>query len=303
MIGDNSSSIARRQIQGQSYQSSHPFHCRLIRRIRVRTFQRKAGQGRRILIPLLGQHREIAEEALLHNQGFIRQSLRRNSLRLCKRRMSKSKNDEGLHPNAGHEMSMQSTTLRRQVTTPPKKRLRELARNTLARFSPEEYRQRTTLLVHNLSQYIKRHFPDSQRIATYSALPHEADLSLLHGLLPEKQLLYPLVLNRLEIAFHLVTDPTTLRKGAYDVLEPSPLVHPPVAANDLDLILVPGLAFDLKGNRLGHGAGYYDRFLTQIPMTPTIGVTFGSQLLPEVPTEPHDRPMAFLSSDRGVIAV
>lgn len=189
------------------------------------------------------------------------------------------------------------------MTTPAKARLRKLARNTLERFTAEDRRNRSALLVNNLSQYIRSHFPTSRRIATYAALPYEPDLSLLHNLLPERQFYYPLVNNPDEIAFHLVTDPTTLEKGSYRIPEPNPQVHPPVSPEDIDLVLVPGLAFDLRGNRLGQGAGYYDRFLSLIPTTPMIGVTFGSQLLPQVPAEPHDRTMAYLATDRGTIPI
>ncbi|MDQ8189706.1 5-formyltetrahydrofolate cyclo-ligase [Roseibacillus persicicus] len=189
------------------------------------------------------------------------------------------------------------------MTTLSKSQLRNLARNTLNRVPAEERKSRSAMLVHNLSQYIKSRFPNARHIASFSALPYEPDLSLLHNLLPDKQLCYPLVKDEEDMHFHLVTEPTTLKEGSFKILEPNPQVHPPVDPDVLDLILVPGLAFDLRGNRLGHGAGYYDRFLSLIPTIPTIGVTYGSQLLPEVPTEPHDHAMAYLASDRGVIPI
>jgi 5-formyltetrahydrofolate cyclo-ligase len=57
--------------------------------------------------------------------------------------------------------------------------------------------------------------------------------------------------------------------------------------NLLDLILVPGLAFDLRGRRLGRGAGYYDRLLTGVRGT-TCGIAFDEQISGELPVEPHD---------------
>jgi len=78
-----------------------------------------------------------------------------------------------------------------------------------------------------------------------------------------------------------------LRKGPYGVVEPA--VERPARIRDLDLIIVPGLAFDKKGNRLGRGKGYYDRFLSRVPKdTPVIGMAFDYQVLPSVPTLAHD---------------
>ncbi|MCF0205812.1 MAG: 5-formyltetrahydrofolate cyclo-ligase, partial [Bacteroidales bacterium] len=57
---------------------------------------------------------------------------------------------------------------------------------------------------------------------------------------------------------------------------------------DFDLIIVPGVAFDRNGNRLGRGRGYYDRFLCKYPKVEKIGICFDFQLLEEIPTEPTD---------------
>jgi len=78
-----------------------------------------------------------------------------------------------------------------------------------------------------------------------------------------------------------------LKKGPYGVLEPvsEALVKP----EDLDLIIVPGLAFDKKGNRLGRGKGCYDRFLSKLSEnTPSIGLAFDFQILPLIPTTSYD---------------
>jgi 5-formyltetrahydrofolate cyclo-ligase len=62
----------------------------------------------------------------------------------------------------------------------------------------------------------------------------------------------------------------------------------PVELSDIDCVCVPGLAFDAKGYRLGHGQGFYDRFLGQIPHTYKIGVCFKYHLREELPREDHD---------------
>ncbi len=77
-----------------------------------------------------------------------------------------------------------------------------------------------------------------------------------------------------------------VRLGAFGIREPAEgCVAEPV--NELDLLLVPGVAFDLHGRRLGRGKGFYDRLLATVRGT-TIGVAFDQQVVAEVPVEPHD---------------
>lgn len=61
-----------------------------------------------------------------------------------------------------------------------------------------------------------------------------------------------------------------------------------VRAEEIDLVLVPGLGFDRHNNRIGYGKGYYDRFLSAIPACPTIGIGFKEQLVEALPVEPTD---------------
>ncbi|OGR20235.1 MAG: 5-formyltetrahydrofolate cyclo-ligase, partial [Deltaproteobacteria bacterium RIFOXYB2_FULL_66_7] len=69
-----------------------------------------------------------------------------------------------------------------------------------------------------------------------------------------------------------------------------------------DIIVVPGLAFDRRGNRLGRGFGYYDRFLESVPESvPRVGLAFADQRIPEVPVEAWDVPVHALVTEEGVI--
>lgn len=78
-----------------------------------------------------------------------------------------------------------------------------------------------------------------------------------------------------------------LKKGPYGVSEP--IGSRFMALRDLDLVITPGVAFDRKGNRLGRGKGYYDRFLSKIPKdTPSIGLAYRLQILPAVPVNSSD---------------
>jgi 5-formyltetrahydrofolate cyclo-ligase len=78
-----------------------------------------------------------------------------------------------------------------------------------------------------------------------------------------------------------------LVRGPYGVLEPA--VKRYLSLKELDLVVVPAVAFDKKGNRLGRGKGCYDIFLRKIPKdTPSIGMAFGFQIVSSLPTAPHD---------------
>ena len=92
------------------------------------------------------------------------------------------------------------------------------------------------------------------------------------------------------LALSEVRDPNTdLAPGAFGVWEPT-APRGRVRLRDLDLVLVPGLAFDRQGHRLGHGHGYFDRLLDRLPKTTaTVGLAFRFQLLDRLPVDPHDR--------------
>jgi 5-formyltetrahydrofolate cyclo-ligase len=87
-----------------------------------------------------------------------------------------------------------------------------------------------------------------------------------------------------------------LKKGPYGI--PEPVVKSWVNLKDMDLVVVPGLAFDEKGLRLGRGKGYYDRFLKRLSQkTSTIGLAFSFQILPHIPATATD-----VSVDRVIFA-
>lgn len=92
--------------------------------------------------------------------------------------------------------------------------------------------------------------------------------------------------------FHLA-NMDELAVGMYKILEPKPelrkLPEKVFGPTDLDLVMVPGVAFDRRGARMGHGKGYYDKLLQHArPETPLIALAFECQLFPEIPVAGHD---------------
>ena len=98
-----------------------------------------------------------------------------------------------------------------------------------------------------------------------------------------------------------VDDWRALQPGRFGLREPSPqrAAMPPGA---IDLILVPGLAFDARGHRLGHGAGYYDRFLRGTAAV-TAGLAYQAQSVPELPVQAHDVALHYCVTAQGICRV
>jgi 5-formyltetrahydrofolate cyclo-ligase len=103
-----------------------------------------------------------------------------------------------------------------------------------------------------------------------------------------------------QLALHSYHAGDELLESGFVVKEPLPSA-PALAASDVDLVLVPGLAFDTRGQRLGYGQGYYDRLLPSLPRALRIGLAFELSLLAEVPSTAHDVPVDLLITERRVI--
>ncbi len=143
-------------------------------------------------------------------------------------------------------------------------------------------------------------------ILAYAALPTELSLDpfIASALAAGHQVCIPRIdwdtKSMTPVAITNLAD--DLESGRYDIRVPKPglaLVEPA----QLDVILLPGLAFDRAGNRLGRGAGFYDRFISALHDAghrPTlIGVCYQAQIVDSVPTEPHDHRVDRVITERG----
>ena len=92
-----------------------------------------------------------------------------------------------------------------------------------------------------------------------------------------------------EMKFLYLDDLTKVSKGYAGI--PEPIADEPVADDETALVLMPGLAFDPAGHRIGYGGGFYDKFLAAEPNHPTLALCYEFQMLPELLTEEHDIPV------------
>ncbi len=91
-----------------------------------------------------------------------------------------------------------------------------------------------------------------------------------------------------------------LSSGLFGVPEPKGEGRQDCEPSSIDVALIPALAFDLQGHRLGHGLGYYDRFLPKLSC-PLIGLAYDAQIAPRLPREAHDHPVNFIVSEKRVV--
>lgn len=138
----------------------------------------------------------------------------------------------------------------------------------------------------------------ARTVLLFAPLATEPDISglLELALSAGKTVCYPRVSGG-GLLIYQVRRREDLRAGSFGVLEPDPAGCALVSPAAVDLALVPGLAFDAGGHRLGRGKGYYDRWLATTKAL-TVGVGFALQLTEQIPVEPHDVPLALTVSER-----
>ena len=126
----------------------------------------------------------------------------------------------------------------------------------------------------------------------YGYLPYNQEVRttrmLSHALADGKQVAVPKVYGD-EMKFILLSDLGQVAKGYAGI--PEPIADGPVAADPTALVLMPGLAFDPEGHRLGYGGGFYDKFLAAEPDHPTLALCYDFQMLPHLDTESYDIPV------------
>ena len=163
------------------------------------------------------------------------------------------------------ELRRQIRQIKRQFTS---RQLEELSLPVLARLRP-------------LLQ-------DAAVVMAYYSLPDEVNTHrLLDELVEEgKTVLLPEVVDDETMVLRRYRSRADLREGAFHIMEPVGELF--TDYRQIDVVLVPGVAFDAEGHRLGRGRGYYDRFLKTVGTVSKIGVCFDFQKVQEVPVGPDD---------------
>mgnify|MGYP002513605211 CR=1 FL=1 len=126
----------------------------------------------------------------------------------------------------------------------------------------------------------------------YGYLPYNQEVRtepiLLQALKDGKKVAVPKVYGD-TMRFIYLEDMNGIEKGYAGI--PEPVADEPVAADETALVLMPGLAFDKEGHRIGYGGGFYDKFLSAEPDHPTVALCYDFQMLPNLETEEFDVPV------------
>ena len=162
--------------------------------------------------------------------------------------------------------------------------------------SPRWWQMQSERICHHLSSCSQ--FVEARTILVYQSCRQEPNLDCLFSK-TDKQWGLPRCVGK-ELLWHRWQPSEPLVTGAYGILEPNPEL-PVLVASDVDLLLVPSVAIDRHGYRLGYGGGYYDR-LRAAPdwrKIPTIGIVFDFAYIESLPIEPWDLPLDSVCTELG----
>lgn len=154
-------------------------------------------------------------------------------------------------------------------------------------------------------------FKDAKNIMVYVSFNNEADtIETIKELLKgkeenKKSIIVPYVeKNNPILQLSELNDFNDLETRNFGILEPKEDKIKKFDANKLDLVIIPGIAFDKNGHRIGYGYGYYDRFLEKLNKNTTkIGLCYDFQLIEKIPEEKHDVPMDIVVTEKRVMKV
>jgi 5-formyltetrahydrofolate cyclo-ligase len=183
-----------------------------------------------------------------------------------------------------------------------KAELRRKLQNCLLAIPSEQRGEKSRKACQNLVSTSQ--FQSASTVMMYLSLPHEVDTSeaILHAWQLGKAVVVPKISwhQRHMIAVQINSLETGFSTGASGLR--SPIAGLPMPFEEIDLVVTPALGFDKKGNRLGRGGSYYDRFFANKELKAArCGFAFTEQIVESIPVTELDEPVDFLVTDEGVI--
>jgi 5-formyltetrahydrofolate cyclo-ligase len=182
-----------------------------------------------------------------------------------------------------------------------KEELRRQAREVRCRLPPGE----AARLSAGIERYLRELIDGESPVMVYASKPGEVDT---HGLIAwllarGTRVVVPIIeQDSRSLRLSELRDPADLKPSTFSV--PEPIGHEiPVDPESIGLVVVPLIAFDSRGFRLGYGAGYYDRFLEKHPHMKKIGVAFACQEMEVVPADENDIPMDIIVTENGITRI
>lgn len=183
--------------------------------------------------------------------------------------------------------------------TTEKSRLRTRSRESRASLSAEQNAEYSRRIHDHLLSLLD----GSDPVMVYVSKPPEVDMHPFISRLISRgtRVVVPIIereTRTLRLSF--LKDPSVLSVSTFRV--PEPVGHEiPARAKEILVVLVPLIAFDRRGHRLGYGAGYYDRFLSAHPHMRKIGVAFSCQEVESIPADEHDVALDLIVTEKGIV--
>ena len=177
-----------------------------------------------------------------------------------------------------------------------KKEIRKQYKMLRNKMSEMEVKEKSDRICQNIIS--SNLFQQAERILAYAPLGNEVDIRpvIEEGWRQNKRIAFPKVFGD-TMKYFEISDFSKLEEGTFHVMEPKE--DYPVDWEEA-LVLVPGVAFDRQGNRMGYGKGYYDRFFKGKTDCVKVGVAYELQVANHLPTEENDLPMEYLVTEKGV---
>lgn len=180
-----------------------------------------------------------------------------------------------------------------------KHKIRKHIKNIISSYSTLEKAQKSAIIKDRL--FNEEEFKRARVVMFYVSLQDEVDTFIMidEALKAGKRIAVPVILKEEKrlIAGEIHNRLEDLESQHFGIYQPRQDRVKEVPLDDIDLVVVPGVAFDRKNIRLGRGHGYYDRFLSGLPKrTKTIGLAFDFQVLEDLPQDPHDVPVSKIVS-------
>lgn len=147
-------------------------------------------------------------------------------------------------------------------------------------------------------------FKDSNNILFYVSYNNEVNTHemIKKCLSMKKNIIVPIsdVINK-ELILSKIDKWDDLNIGSYNILEPAKKNEKKINLNDINIIIIPAIGFDIKGNRIGHGYGYYDKLLKKSNKAHNIGLAFDFQIVDLINVDKHDVPVDKILTEKRII--
>ncbi|PKM96009.1 MAG: 5-formyltetrahydrofolate cyclo-ligase [Firmicutes bacterium HGW-Firmicutes-1] len=160
----------------------------------------------------------------------------------------------------------------------------------------------STLSYQIMSKFIQTDlYKNSDELFSYVGIKNEVDtLGMIEKALAEgKRIAVPKTFHKGIMKFYYICSLEELVLGKFDLLEPRNIIEE-AKPNQCSIFIVPGIAFDRSKNRLGYGAGFYDRYLQNNQYHKSIALAYESQIVDEIPTHSYDVPMDLIITDKNI---